>query len=117
MPQPNLVPVSPKMSRSTQSSGMSSGASKVLSSPLIFSVRKEASRLRQERTQPARAAPTMMRPQNNGDSPYRVQQSFGIYFALICRSRWIGQVRIFIAFSLFEFHRYSLAPELAGTDG
>src|SRR6202795_3388486 len=38
MPQPNFVPVIPSTSRRTQSSGVSSGASKVLSSPLIFSV-------------------------------------------------------------------------------
>src|ERR1700733_1235742 len=38
MPQPYLVPVMPNTSRSTQSSGMSSGASKLLSSPLILSV-------------------------------------------------------------------------------
>ena len=36
MPQPNLVPVMPSTSRSTQSSGMSPGASKVRFSPLIF---------------------------------------------------------------------------------
>src|SRR6516165_1855007 len=36
MPQPNLVPVIPSTSRSTQSSGMSLGASKLWSSPLIF---------------------------------------------------------------------------------
>ena len=37
MPQPNFVPVIPKRSRSTQSSGMSAGASTVLLSPLIVS--------------------------------------------------------------------------------
>src|SRR6516164_7682774 len=36
MPQPNLVPVIPSTSRSTQSSGVSLGASKLWSSPLIF---------------------------------------------------------------------------------
>src|ERR1700716_2246145 len=38
MPQPNFVPVSPSMSRRTQSSGMSAGASKVFCSPLIVRV-------------------------------------------------------------------------------
>ena len=38
MPQPNFVPVIPSTSRNTQSSGTSSDASTVLSSPLIFSV-------------------------------------------------------------------------------
>jgi hypothetical protein len=36
MPQPNLVPVMPSTSRSTQSSGVSAGPSKVRFSPLIF---------------------------------------------------------------------------------
>src|ERR1700730_9744370 len=35
IPQPNFVPVIPKRSRSTQSSGISAGASTVLLSPLI----------------------------------------------------------------------------------
>src|SRR6185369_13830662 len=35
MPQPNLVPVIPRMSRSTHSSGMSGGASKDFVSPLM----------------------------------------------------------------------------------
>jgi hypothetical protein len=38
MPQPNFVPVKPRISRSTQSSGMSAGASKDFCSPLIVSV-------------------------------------------------------------------------------
>src|SRR3954469_5793433 len=38
MPQPYLVPVIPMMSRSTQSSGMSAGASKDFCSPLMVSV-------------------------------------------------------------------------------
>src|ERR1700743_2049752 len=38
MPQPNLVPVMPRMSRSTQSRGISGGASTALCSPLIVSV-------------------------------------------------------------------------------
>ena len=38
MPQPNFVPVIPSMSRNTQRSGISSGASNCRSSPLIFSV-------------------------------------------------------------------------------
>src|SRR5258708_40132252 len=36
IPQPNFVPVRPRTSRRTQSSGMSSGASKIRFSPLIF---------------------------------------------------------------------------------
>src|ERR1700681_203962 len=36
MPQPYFVPVMPRMSRSTQSSGTSSAASNILSWPLIF---------------------------------------------------------------------------------
>lgn len=38
MPQPNLVPVIPSTSRKTQSSGMSSGASKVTLRPLMVRV-------------------------------------------------------------------------------
>src|ERR1700752_449915 len=38
MPQPYFVPVIPSISRSTHNNGMSSGASKVLLSPLILSV-------------------------------------------------------------------------------
>jgi hypothetical protein len=37
-PQPNLVPFMPSRSRSTQSSGMSGGASTVWAFPLIFKV-------------------------------------------------------------------------------
>src|ERR1700683_180114 len=49
MPQPNFVPVMPNTSRNTQSSGMSSGASKLCCSPLIFSVGMRSSRSREVR--------------------------------------------------------------------
>ncbi|MNN45434.1 hypothetical protein D3C81_1597700 [compost metagenome] len=39
MPQPNLVPVMPSTSRSTQSSGVSGSTSTLCSVPLIFRVR------------------------------------------------------------------------------
>src|ERR1700756_547393 len=38
MPQPNFVPVMPRISRSTHSNGVSAGASKAFCSPLIMSV-------------------------------------------------------------------------------
>jgi hypothetical protein len=38
MPQPNLVPVMPSTSRSTQSIGMSAGASNDFCSPLIVNL-------------------------------------------------------------------------------